>query len=269
MGCSSPAQDELPTASAAPAAAPVDYVALGDSYASGYGAGSYVGECGRSPLGTPTLLGAEEGITLAADATCAGARAASEPGGPAAPPGQGADAVDAGRLSPDTGLVTVSAGGNDVGFGEVAGVCAAEAPPVCREVIATQNASALPVLESDLDTLYGTIRSAAPDATVVVTGYPHLFSPEFGQTLLPPESQEAFNAGTDDLNEVLRERADAHGFVFADLVEPFRGHGLGAPEPWITFQEGAPDNLHPTVEGYGSGYLPAILGSVDLDGSRR
>lgn len=248
--------------SAGPAAAapkePLSYVALGDSYASGFGAGSYVNACGQSPLGLPGLLDAKKQIDLVVDATCAGAKVATEPGG----------AIDLqeqlAALSAGTDLVTISAGGNDAGFGTVAGVCATQPAEACRQVIAATNATTLPALTANLDALYDAIQAAAPDATVVVTGYPHLFSPEFGNTTIPLASQEAFNTATDALNALIREQAEAHGFVFVDLVSKFEGHGLGSPDPWITFQPGAIDNLHPTAEGYKSGYYPAVRSAVNF-----
>lgn len=250
-------------------AAPLAYVALGDSYASGFGAGSYTGDCDQSPLGLPGLLDAEERIVLVADATCAGARAATSPGGAVDLPEQVAEVTASGALSADTDLVSISAGGNDAGFVEVAVVCATQPPALCSEVIEAKNATALPALDAELDVLYGTIRSAAPNAAVIVTGYPHLFSPAFGNALIPLASQEAFNAGTDSLNTLIRNRAEAHGFIFVDLVAPFDGHGLGSPDPWITFRLGATDNLHPTADGYRSGYYPAVQRALGLLQLRR
>ncbi|MHA7178968.1 SGNH/GDSL hydrolase family protein [Arthrobacter sp. MDB2-24] len=248
--------------SAGPAAAapkePLSYVALGDSYASGFGAGSYVNACGQSPLGLPGILDAKKQIDLVADATCAGAKVATEPGG----------AIDLqeqlAALSADTDLVTISAGGNDAGFGTVAGVCVTQPTEVCQQVIAATSATALPVLAANLDALYDSIQAAAPNATVVVTGYPHLFSPEFGNALIPLASQEAFNQGTDALNALIREQAEAHGFLFVDLVPRFEGHGIGSPDSWIVSQLGAVDILHPTAEGYRSGYYPAVRSAVNF-----
>jgi lysophospholipase L1-like esterase len=257
---------------AGPAAAPprdaLSYVALGDSYASGFGAGSYTDGCGRSPLGLPGLLDGRDQVDLIADATCAGARVTTEPGAAGDRrdlPEQIAQVVADGDLSADTDLVSISAGGNDAGFGEVAAACASQPPAVCSEVIAARTTTSLPVLAGALDALYADIRAAAPAATVLVTGYPHLFSPAFGNEIIPLASQEAFNAGTDGLNTVIRERAGTAGFVFVDLVPAFDGHGLGSPSPWITLRAGAIDNLHPTAEGYRDGYYPAVRRSVDLD----
>ncbi|WP_104168070.1 SGNH/GDSL hydrolase family protein [Arthrobacter sp. SX1312] len=257
-----------PVAAAPPT--PLSYVALGDSYASGFGAGSYVNACGQTPLGLPGILDTKKQVDLVADATCAGATVAVEPGGALDLPEQVARAVASGALSPSTDLVTVSAGGNDAGFGQVAGVCATRPTAECEQFIAVQNATALPALERALDALYGTIGSAAPCATVVVTGYPHLFSPEEETpVLLPVASQTAFNEGTDAVNTVIRSRAEAHGFTFVDLVQKFEGHGLGSTDPWITFEPGAADNLHPTAEGYRSGYFPAVRSSVNFSQLQR
>jgi lysophospholipase L1-like esterase len=250
-------------AAAEPKAA-LSYVALGDSYASGFGAGSYVNLCGQTPLGLPGILDGKKQIDLVADATCAGAKAVSEPAGALDLPEQVTRVVAAGALSRDTDLVTISAGGNDVGFGEVAGVCAVGSPADCANLIAFKNATVLPVLGNSLDALYDSIESAAPDADVVVTGYPHLFSPEFGVPVIPVESQTAFNAGTDALNTLIRSQAEAHGFTFLDVVPKFEGHGLGSPSPWITFRANADDNLHPTAEGYKSAYFPAFRSAVNI-----
>lgn len=262
---------------AGPAAAhpkdPVSYVALGDSYASGFGAGSYQNACGQSPLGLPGLLDAKRKVELVANATCAGAKVATEAGGAVDLPEQVGQVDD--LLSSDTDLVTISAGGNDAGFAELAAVCATQLPEVCAQAIAATNTATLPALAGNLDILYGQIRAEAPDATVVVTGYPHLFSPEFGNEVIfsspdsgdvvfPLASQVAFNVGTDALNTLIRTRAEAYGFVFVDVVPAFDAHGLGSPRPWITFQPGAADNLHPTARGYRSGYYPAVRSAVAL-----
>jgi lysophospholipase L1-like esterase len=244
---------------------PLSYVALGDSYASGFGAGSYVNRCGQSPLGLPGILDSKKQVDLVGDATCAGAKVAVEPNGAIDLPEQVAGLVAAGALSSGTDLVTISAGGNDAGFAQIAGVCATQPTAVCEQVIAGQGAAALPLLARNLSALYASIGAAAPGAEVVVTGYPHLFSPEFGTpAVLPVASQTAFNTATDSINAVIRQQAEAAGFTYVDLVGKFEGHGLGSPDPWITFTPGAEDNLHPTATGYRSGYFPAVRSSVNL-----
>src|ERR1700712_1174706 len=49
------------------------YVALGDSYAAGRGAGSYLDDCLHTRASYPRLLDKFRGITLTRDASCNGA----------------------------------------------------------------------------------------------------------------------------------------------------------------------------------------------------
>ena len=65
-------------ATAVPAnAATVNYVALGDSYSSGVGAGNYYsssGSCDRSPNAYPALWAAANSVTTFTFAACSGAK---------------------------------------------------------------------------------------------------------------------------------------------------------------------------------------------------
>ncbi|WP_051476658.1 SGNH/GDSL hydrolase family protein [Arthrobacter sp. Br18] len=262
------------SAGVSPAAAhspgPIDYVALGDSYASGFGArpdGSSVdsyGYCGQSPLGLPGLLDARRKVELVGNATCAGALASFVPGGAVDLPEQVAALQSADVLNKRTDLVTVSAGGNDVGFGAVATACFGP-ESLCTLAIRNTEETLLPDLDDLLESLYEQIDDAAPKATVVVTGYPHLFSPELGR--LGPLSANAvrFNAATDAVNAVIEETAEDEGFIYVDTVGKFTGHGIGSPEPWIKFSgQSEFDDLHPNAKGYELGYLAAVQEQVDL-----
>lgn len=266
--------------------APLEYVALGDSYASGFGAGDYgaagdVGTlpgygagCGQSPRGLPGLLDAKKKVELVGNATCAGALASFVPGGPVDLPEQIAILQGFQVLDEDTDLVTVSAGGNDAGFGEVIAKCTpssgapddvAATEATCVQVVA-EKLRLLPAIGASLNSLYEQVDAAAPGATVVVTGYPHLFSPEFGAPLpISPDAQRLINAATDILNGVIEASAKANGFVYVDTAKKFEGHGLGSPESWIKLSNPAQfDDLHPTAEGYKSGYFPAVRSSVNF-----
>lgn len=253
------------SASVAAPPVPLDYVAVGDSYAAGFGAGSYVNGCGQSPLGLPGLLDARNQIQLTFSAACSGARAANIPGGVPDVPEQVVGLAGTGVLGPQTDLVTVAAGGNDVDFGRIVGACATQPIEVCQEAVDFAVFEARTTVAGDLDALYAQLDSAAPNAQVIVTGYPHLFSPEFGNApLLSLEAQELFNAGTDALNDVIEDRAEAAGFDFVDVTKRFDKHGIGSPEPWITFTGfTAIDDLHPTAKGYQSGYLPEVRKAID------
>src|SRR4051794_18618165 len=83
------------------AAAGVDYVALGDSYAAGTGAGKYLDSgCGNTRAGYPSLLDAQRGVTLTARATCSGATTSD------------VVATQVASLSAKTSVVTLTVGGN-------------------------------------------------------------------------------------------------------------------------------------------------------------
>src|SRR5690349_19303808 len=98
---------EVAAGSPAEAATEAEYVALGDSYASGVGAAPYdasSGACLRSPNNYPHLWAAGHPKYALKDVTCSGATIA--------------DVRDSQlpALSATTSLVTVTVGGNDAQF---------------------------------------------------------------------------------------------------------------------------------------------------------
>lgn len=234
----------------------VDYVALGDSYAAGVGAPPYSDPvCGISPLGYPGLLDDRRRIDLQANRTCGGDTVQDV-------------LAELGSLDRRTDLVTLTVGGNDVQYETIILACG-QGPDVCRSTVDGALALAQSGLAPALGLLHANIAAAAPGAKVVVTGYPHLFSPEFGTTLtvpgsplvLTPTEQQILNEGTDILNEIIRIQAQAAGFSYVDVVDRFEGHGLGSPDPWIQPLTD-PARLHPTAKGYKNGYSPEIRQTV-------
>ena len=111
---------------AAGAVAGERYVALGDSYAAGLGltgtdTAANGGACGRSTSNYPHQVAAALDLVLT-DVTCSGAvvsdlAGSQQAGGTAVPP-----QFDA--LTADTRLVTLTIGGNDLGFSAIAQYCA-------------------------------------------------------------------------------------------------------------------------------------------------
>lgn len=152
-------------------------------------------------------------------------------------------------LDVDTDLVTVSIGGNNIGWGQAVGACVTMDDTTCAWALTQTSGTIQTVLPPLLDVAYAQIRAAAPDAHVVVTGYPRLFSPEYGAYFnATPAEQMAMNDGADLLNEVIAAAAQRHGFQFVDVSGRFDGHGVNATEPWILGLE-HPARFHPTVEG--------------------
>jgi lysophospholipase L1-like esterase len=139
------------------------YVALGSSIASGFGISVQSTSCGRSSRDYGQLIAARYKLALV-DVTCGAAVISNVVDTP-----QGANPPQITAVTPDTKLITVSVGGNDilyngtaVGCGDPATVCTA--PPD----LDARLASARTALADMLDRL----KAAAPKATIVFVTYP-------------------------------------------------------------------------------------------------
>ncbi|MEO3782321.1 SGNH/GDSL hydrolase family protein [Actinocorallia sp. B10E7] len=226
----------------AQASAP-EYVALGDSYSSGTGAGSYTNLlCTRSANAYPALLAAGRPGTTFKFVACGGATI----------PDVVADQLSA--LSANTTLVTISIGGNDAGFANTMLSCKYSTTTQCRSALEEGQEFVREELPAKLDSLYSQIRSRAPQAEVVVVGYPHLYK-QGGLCLggLGSTKRDMINAASDVLAEVLASRAAAAGFTFADARPGFAGHEICTADEWIDAS-----NVHPTATGHARGYLPVV-----------
>lgn len=237
-------------AGAAQAAPPrVVYDALGDSYASGYGVPPY-GACGRSQSAYAVLLDGRHRLRLDDFVACAGATTTSLVAG-----GQLA------ALDGVTDVVTLTVGGNDVGWSSAVTACLGGTDAQCAGAVALTRGRISSVLPGLLDAAYDKVDAAAPDATVFVTGYPRLFSPEYGAVLGASSAEQvALNDGADLLNATIRDAAEAHGYVFVDVTERFVDHGVNAPEPWLIWPT-APGAFHPNTAGYRS-YAAAVTAAI-------
>lgn len=242
----------LGTATASAAAAPrTSYDVLGDSYGSGYGVPPYSATCGRSQSAYGVLVDGRARLALDDFVACAGATTTSMVAG-----GQ------LGALDADTDLVLLSIGGNDIGWSQAVVACLGGTDAQCAAVSqVVRDRITGPLLRGLLDDAYAEISAAAPDARVVVTGYPRLFSPEAGAYLAAsPSEQGVLNDGADELNAVLAAAAERHGFDFVDVTKRFVGHGVNAADPWIL---GAtdPGAFHPNLAGY-EAYAAAVTSTV-------
>lgn len=237
------------TPAVAAPAQPVVYDALGDSYGSGYGVPPY-GACGRSQSAYGVQLDGRMRIDLDDFVACAGATTGSLVAG-----GQ-LDALDA-----DTDLVTISIGGNDIGWSTAVGACLGGSDAQCAGALGLTRTAVTTVLPALLDSVYAQVAARAPGAHVVVTGYPRLFSPEYGPFLRASVAEQvALNDGADLLNEVIAAAAARHGFQFVDVTERFLDHGVNAPEPWV-LGPADPGRFHPNTQGYRA-YTAAVTSAV-------
>jgi lysophospholipase L1-like esterase len=240
----------LTGASAAHAATP-SYVALGDSYSSGVGAGSYTSEsggCKRSTRAYPALWAAANAPSSFSFTACSGARTGD------------VLANQLGPLNSSTGLVSISVGGNDAGFADVMTTCILYSESTCLGRVAEARSYLSTTLPGKLDQVYSAIESRAPSAQVVVLGYPRLYKLN-GSCIagLSETERAALNAASDDLNTTTAKRAADHGFGFGDVTTTFTGHEICSGDSWLHSLTWPVDNsYHPTASGQSGGYLPVF-----------
>lgn len=241
---------------APPVARMVDYVSLGDSYSSGVGTGIYdpaSGNCARSPLSYPPLWASEHHPASFRFVACSGATTSDVRGSQIT------------ALDPGTDLVTITIGGNDAGFGPVLRTCTVAASDrVCIAAVDAAEYFARSELPGRLSRTYAAIRAAAPNARVIVLGYPRLFdlAPGCADPLAPNLTRRAkLNEGADVIDGVIYKTVvQQPGFEFVDVRNRFDGHGVCSAEPWINGPStpAAVGPYHPTQQGYRDGYLTAL-----------
>ncbi len=237
-------------------AAGTAYVALGDSYSSGVGSGSYTsesGDCKRSTLAYPQLWANAHAPSSFSFTACSGARTGD------------VVANQLGPLNADTGLVSISIGGNDAGFSDVMTTCVLDSESTCLSRIDEANAYIDSTLPGNLDNAYSAISSKAPSAHVVVLGYPHFY--ELGGDCaagLTEAERTAVNNASDHLNSVTEQRAAAYGFTFGDVTSAFTGHEICSGDEWLHSVDWLDigQSYHPTAEGQSGGYLPVFTSAA-------
>jgi len=229
------------------AAAPAEYVALGDSYSSGTGAGSYTSLlCRRSANAYPALIAAARPGAAFKFVACSGATVSD------------VAEKQLSALSGATTLVTVSVGGNDAGFASAMISCRYGAASWCRAALEKGRRFIEEKLPARLDSLYAEIRARAPRAEVVVVGYPRLYREDGPCPGGPDAARRAMiNEAADRLARVTAARAAAAGFSFADARPAFAGHEICGDDPWIDAF-----HVHPTAVGHSRGYLPAVAATA-------
>jgi lysophospholipase L1-like esterase len=237
-----------------------DYVALGDSYAAGVGGGEYLDSCGRSANAYSQLADDLRSVWDVTNEACGGATT------------QQVAATQLDQLDKKTDLVTITAGGNNLGFETLAVACRvalanpADAAPCFEAITAAQARMDSKVLLGELVTMIEAVQDAAPKADIVVTGYPYLFEPI---PFDPDNPMSVFvyraNLLVKNLNAAIKEAAKTTGALYVDVTDEFAGHGISlgmSGDSWIhlILNPEAPDlfeNLHPTAKGY-EAYFTAL-----------
>ncbi len=231
-------------------------VALGDSYASGVGTRTYYpesGVCQRSPYAYPVLDAARIGATLSFRA-CSGATTTSVLN------------TQLDTLSGTTTHVTLTVGGNDAGFTKVISTCAQPFwASNCNGAIDEAQSFIKNTLPSRLNRLYGAVTRKAPNAKIVIIGYPRIFNGEDcnAGTYFSPAEEERLNATADVLDTTIRGRASSYGFSFVDPRSGFTGHAVCDTPEWVNgLSNPLAESYHPNRSGQ-TGYASLVDDYLD------
>lgn len=231
------------------AATTVNYVALGDSYSSGVGTGSESGSCGQSSQAYPALWASANHAASFSFQACSGATLP--------------DVIDSqlSTLSSSTSLVSFTIGGNDAGFSSIMETCVLSSTSTCESDISAAESKINATLPAELNTLIGDIKADAPNAKIVVVGYPDFYDLSAWFCIgLSSGDHSAIDTGINDLDGLLSTAASNNHATFADPRPAFSGHELCDGSGWLNSLEltSIDDSYHPTATGQADGYLPTF-----------
>lgn len=241
----------------AEAASSVHYVALGDSYSAGVGAGDQSGSCGQSPNAYGPLWAAANSPASFTFAACSGATTSS------------VISSQLSSLNSSTTLVSITIGGNDVGFTSIMETCVLESTSSCESAVSSAETYANDTLPGKLGTLFADIKADAPNAKVVVLDYPDFYDLSVPICIgLSSADHQAIDNGINDLDGVIKTAAGQAGFYFADVRSQFSGHELCDDGDWLHSVDifDITDSYHPTAAGQQDGYLPVFTAAAKAVG---
>ncbi len=156
--------------------------------------------------------------------------------------------------------MTVTAGGNDAGFTSLLVTCTLTN---CVSSINSTISSVNATLPAKLDAMDTQIKNRAPNANVIVLGYPRLFSGTcFAALGISATEATAANNLADAIENVTKTEAAKYGFSYKSAITPFTNHGVCASGAWLNgLNLGATgESYHPTSTGQSSGYAPLVTG---------
>jgi lysophospholipase L1-like esterase len=242
-------------AAAVPASAQssVRYVALGDSYSSGVGAGSYIGSSGsclRSSNAYSALWDTAHQPAAYGSVACSGATTST------------VISTQLSALSSATTLVSITIGGNDVGFASTLETCVLSSTSTCVKAIDAGEAEIANQLPGELNSALGAIKADAPNARVVVLDYPELYDLSKSSSCigLSTTDRTDLNQAADELDSQIQAAAGRYGDVFADVRSAFAGHEICDSNRWLHAVNifDLTESYHPTAAGQSGAYYPVF-----------
>lgn len=267
------------------------YVALGDSFAAGEELFPFDDDhtspparCHRSARAYPRLLTWPEGHQPVIEHwACSRAGLHDLTGSPDGP-AQFDRVAPAASPSTNTSLVTLTVGGNEIGFRDIVTACVHTGAwfglganpryePACRASLHASISGKLRNLETRLPAVLVDLRHRAPRATVLVVGYPALVPSTptngcegeithtdgvavgFGAVwAVSPDNTRWLAEVLTELNRILASATREAGIAFVGVSGAFAGHGTCARDPWIRGvvvdgTEPSEFSFHPTSAG--------------------
>jgi lysophospholipase L1-like esterase len=238
---------------AAEAASAVNYVALGDSYSSGLGAGSYIsssGSCDRSNNAYPERWAAAHAPASFVSVACAGATTSD------------VNSSQLSALSASTTLVSLTIGGNDAGFSSTMETCVLHSTSTCVNAVNQAESIINGSLLGSLETTLQNIKARAPGAKVVLLGYPELYDLSRSSTCigLSTTDRTALNGAAVQLNTVMGNAAKATSVTFASVISRFAPHEICDSGSWLNSVNilSISSSYHPNAAGQEQGYEPVF-----------
>jgi lysophospholipase L1-like esterase len=248
-------------------------VALGDSYSSGEGAGHYdpstdrdVNSCHRSEAAWPQRLAARMRLTALPSLACSGAVTRDVTDGRTDPRAEAErKKSQIGRIPANASVLTLTIGGNDVGFKGVLITCLAID---CKAHFDKRSGDVLDDrierLRGRLPAVYQAIREKAPRAKIIVAGYPRLFPADAGAApagncaagdQITRREANYLNEKTVNLDRAIADAAAEAGVQFVDVYDAFEGHELRCSKgaylnPLLATPGKVVGSFHPTAAGY-------------------
>ena len=166
-------------------------------------------------------------------------------------------------LTTGTTLVSITIGGNDAGFSSVMETCVLRSTSSCLNAVATAEAFVTTQLPARLTSTLQAIRQHAPNARIVLLGYPDLYDLSKSSTCIGLSTSDriALNAGADALDSALSAAAQgSQNTVFADVRGQFAGHEICDSGSWLHSMDllAISSSYHPTASGQILGYEPVF-----------
>nr|WP_314543258.1 SGNH/GDSL hydrolase family protein [uncultured Massilia sp.] len=235
------------------------YVSMGSSYAAAPGVGqrdTASGGCGRSLTNYAHTVANKHHLDLV-DVACSGATTEN-----ILVRGQHGFPAQIEAVTPDTHLVSILIGGNDVGYvGDLFGFsCRSEGKGDCKVSDTAQLEQRFAALPASLDRVVAAVRQRAPKARIVLVGYLPAVPDDAAKTCaaLPLAREEAqrMRATMTRLTQVFEAAAKRNRIELVQASALGAGHDACAADNYITGYRPArvpsweePVGYHPTQAG--------------------